>query len=80
MQPQFRNGEWWKRDADVDGEHGSSDGICAAEPSGEYVLCHAVAVVRADAAGSHLQVAEQETAGLAAGLPHAVVADLANGL
>ena len=37
-------------------------------------------VVWADAAGSKLQVAEQETAGLAAGLPHAVVADLANGL
>ena len=80
VQLQFRNREWWKRDADADGEHGSSDGIGAAGPSGEYVLCHAVAVVWADAAGSKVQVAEQEATGLAAGLPHAVGTGLASGL
>jgi hypothetical protein len=36
--------------------------------------------VRGDAAGSRVQIAEQEAAGLAAGLPHAVGAGLARGL
>lgn len=80
MRFQFRDGEWGKRVADADGEHGSRGGVGAAEPDGGYVLRYAVAVVRADAAGSEVQVAEQKNIGLATGLPHAVGAGLAGGL
>lgn len=80
MQLRFSFGEWGERDVHTNGENGSSAGGSEAEPTGRYVLRHAVAVVRADADGSKVHVVEQKTAGLAAGLPHVVGADFPGGV